>query len=53
MYNATLTQALVNMAAGPAPELVDSVESVYTTCCSLGYNKEVKRGEVCECGIQN
>lgn len=53
MHNATSTQAFVNMAAGPAPELVDSVDSVYTTCCRLGYNKEVKRGEVCEYGMQN
>jgi hypothetical protein len=53
MHNTTSTQTFVNMAAGPAPELVDSVESAYTTCAKLGCGKEVKRGTVCECGWQN
>jgi hypothetical protein len=53
IHNATSTQASVNTAAGPAPELIDSVRGIYTTCYQLGCNKEIKRGEVCECGVQN
>ncbi|KIM93165.1 hypothetical protein OIDMADRAFT_21540 [Oidiodendron maius Zn] len=53
MHNTTSTPAFVNMTAGQASELVDFGESVYTTCCALGCNKEVKRGEKCSCGMQN
>ena len=53
MYNATFTQAFVNMAAGLAPELVDFGESAYIICRALGSNKEPKRGEKCSCGMQN
>ncbi|WQF76307.1 hypothetical protein CDEST_01321 [Colletotrichum destructivum] len=49
----TSTQDFINMAAHPKPDLVDFGESLYTTCCKLGCNKEVKRGEKCACGQQN
>lgn len=42
IYNATLIQAFVNIAAGPTPELVDSIDSIYIICYRLGYNKKIK-----------
>jgi hypothetical protein len=41
------------MAIALASELFDFAESIYTTCCAFGCNKQVKRGEKCECGMQN
>ncbi|KAJ5392686.1 hypothetical protein N7465_011660 [Penicillium sp. CMV-2018d] len=45
-------QTFVNMAAEPTPSPSDFT-SVYTVCCRIGCKKEVKRGTVCECGMQN
>ncbi|EER37498.1 hypothetical protein HCDG_08168 [Histoplasma capsulatum H143] len=42
----------INMAFCLAPEQFD-FSSVYTECCRLGCKNQVKRGEVCSCGMQN
>ncbi|KAI3571106.1 hypothetical protein IWW34DRAFT_296307 [Fusarium oxysporum f. sp. albedinis] len=49
----TPSPAPVNMACCPVVEVHDFQSSLYTTCCALGCNKEVKRGEKCTCGQQN
>jgi hypothetical protein len=53
MHNITLTQTFVNIAISLALELVDFVESAYTTCAKLSYSKEVKYKIVYKCKWQN